>query len=293
MSDPAEKLLPCPGVELGPAFVRRLERLVLKVEAARERRDGSGSARIAGGGEEFAGFRSYRPGEDLRQLDWSLYARLDQPYVRVTRREASEAWTILLDTSASMGCGPPGKLQCAAEHAAALASVGLRRGARVSLLASDGRTLALRTVRDLPLLYRWLREARARGGVGLGGALQQGGPRESGRIFVLGDLLDVRPRELLETLRGRRGAGVDVSLAQVLAPLEVSPETGQMVDWTCPESGERVRVAVDEGSIARYGQLLEEALEAWASAAARHAARYVLLRSDVEFEEGVREVLGE
>ena len=80
--------LPCPGVAFPPEFVGRLERLSHRVSTARQRREGAGGLRLTGAGEEFVGYRPYRIGEDLRRLDWDLFARLDRPYVRVRRREA-------------------------------------------------------------------------------------------------------------------------------------------------------------------------------------------------------------
>ncbi|MDA1265673.1 MAG: DUF58 domain-containing protein, partial [Planctomycetota bacterium] len=134
-SDPRR---PYPAVALGGDYLRRVEQLTLRLAATKERREGAGSAAVVGAGEEFVGYRPYRDGEDLRGLAWDLLARLDRPYVRVTRREAAERWSVLLDTSASMAVGPPGKLQVAAEVVGALASLALRGGAAVEVAASDG-----------------------------------------------------------------------------------------------------------------------------------------------------------
>lgn len=288
---PAQDLLPCPGVELGPAFARRLEQLLLRIEAARERREGSGRAGLSGGGEEFVGYRPYRPGEDLRQLDWDLYARLDQPYVRTTRREAAEHWAVVLDTSASMGVGPPGKLQHAAEVAAALASLGLRQGARVQVVtvAAGGttRSLSLRASSDLGSLLGFLEELRAGGGDGIAAALPRALPSEAGRAFVLGDLLDLDPRDLARLATRRR----ELVLGQTLAPVELVPPGSGTVEWICPETGERARVELGPEVVARYSRELELRIEALAGAAARHGARHALLRSDRDFEDGVRELL--
>ena len=118
--------LPCPDVHLGKEYLRRLERFSLRFAAGLERREGAGRAGLLGAGEEYVTSRPYRPGEDLRHLDWDLLARLDRPYIRVSRREAAESWSLWIDTSASMGVGPPGKLQMAAEVAGGIAAAGLR-----------------------------------------------------------------------------------------------------------------------------------------------------------------------
>src|SRR5258707_756618 len=113
--------LPCPSVRLDAALRARAERFAARLSAARGRREGAARAGLSTGGLEFDHYRPYRPGDDLRALDWDVYARSDQPVVRVLRPEAGERWAILIDTSASMGVGPPGKLQRAAGCARALA----------------------------------------------------------------------------------------------------------------------------------------------------------------------------
>ena len=76
-------------------FQRRLEVLAIvsrKLVAGRTRAERR--SRKTGSGIEFADHRQYAPGDDFRYLDWNLYARLDRPYVRVTRREAGEHFRI-------------------------------------------------------------------------------------------------------------------------------------------------------------------------------------------------------
>ena len=281
---------PCPTVRFAPDFVRRLELLVVRLAAARERREGAGRSTLGGGGEEFVAYRPYRPGEDLRALDWNLLARLDRPYVRVQRREASEDWAILLDQSASMGAGPPGKLQRAAEVACALASLGLRRGARVLLIASGegSRELELRTKSDLSRLVSFLEGLEAAGDSGLEELLgRRRVPSEVGRLFLLGDLCTGAP----ELLRAAQRQGRELFVAHLLAPLELAPPRDGSVEWTCPESGERIETRLDPRTASAYERGLESALENWSEFAARHGVRYLAAGSATPFEELVRELV--
>ena len=62
------RALPAPSVRFEPEFLARVERLLVRLAGARERREGSGRSFLLGGGEEFSGHRPYRPGEDLRAL---------------------------------------------------------------------------------------------------------------------------------------------------------------------------------------------------------------------------------
>ncbi len=263
----------------------------MRLSAARELREGAGSASLLGHGEEFAGYRPYRPGEDLRQLDWSLFARLDRPFVRVTRREAGETWAVLLDASASMGVGPPGKLQRAAECALALSSLGLRFGARVRLLASGtphARELNLRTREDVGAAHELLVELRAQGREGLAQLL--GGARrlsDCGRVFLLGDLFDVEPHVLTDLRRGAR----QVFAMQLLAPQELAPRLGAR-RWWDPEGADQLELEVDAQLLAAYEARLEAELEAWRDAAVRHGMRYTCRATTVPFEDLVRELVG-
>ncbi|MEE8468590.1 MAG: DUF58 domain-containing protein [Planctomycetota bacterium] len=283
------RALPCPGVHLPPGFVRRLERMTLRLAAARERREGAGGAALAGGGEEFVGYRPYRPGEDLRRLDWNLFARLDQPFVRVTRREASERWAILLDTSASMGVGPPGKLQAAAEAACGFACVGLRAGARVVLYSTGRpRQMLARRMTDLPELLQFLTSSEAAGPRGLGSFLDvRRPPADCGRVFLIGDLLDLDPRRAVALhTRGR-----EVFCVQILAPLELAPPPGARVRWWDPEGPGHAERELDGATLAAYERALEERLAVWDSLAARHGFSHGLFSSERAFEDVVRATL--
>lgn len=285
----AAERVPFPGVVFAPDFVRRLERLTLRLAAARELREGAGSAALAGAGEEFIGYRPYRPGEDLRGLAWDLLARLDRPYVRVTRREAAERWSVLVDTSASMGVGPPGKLQAAAEVAAGIACIGLRAGAGIELRATDGAPpLRVGKPTDLPAVLGYLEGLTAHGTPGLGALLAAVRPgADCGRVVLLGDLCDLSPAAVL----GLRGHGREVLCGQLLAPHELAPPTGAAVEWLDPEGEGRAPRNLDRRAVEAYEQALEAQLASWDGLAARHGLRHHVHPSDRPFEDAVRALL--
>ena len=278
-------------MELGAGYVRRLERLVLRLAAARERREGAGRARRLGMGEEFVGYRPYRAGEDIRRLDWDLFARLDRPYVRVTRREAAEHWTVWLDASASMGVGPPGKLQAAAELAGALCALGLRFGARLELLATGSkgpRRVVLRRKRDLSRLLAFLNATRAAGNAGLGSLVGATRPAGSvGRLFLLGDLLDLAPPALSSLL----APGRELALCAVLGTHEVAPPREGTVAWVDPEGGGRREVALTDEVVSAYEGRLEARLDTWRRFASRHGAPLRIHTAGEEFEVGLQDLL--
>ncbi|MEM7309240.1 MAG: DUF58 domain-containing protein [Planctomycetota bacterium] len=286
--------LPSPGVRFGDDFLGRVERLVARVRSARERREGSGKGSLQGVGAEFLGYRPYRPGENLRAVDWSLFARLDRPFVRVARREASERWAVLVDRSASMAVGRPGKLQAAAELATAIASLGLTVGASVELVLSPGagagrpRSLLLRKKVELPSWLAFLEEARAEGDRGVAALVQEPARfRGAGRVFVLGDLLDLEH----DALFGLARRGRELLCAQLLAPEELTPSTagdgelGRALVWVDAESGARHALELDARTRDRYEAVLRRRLERWRVACARHRVAFGTWSSATPFED--------
>jgi uncharacterized protein (DUF58 family) len=281
---------PCAGVRFEPDFLHRLQRFAERVAAARERREGGITASLAGGGHEFVGYRPYRAGEDLRALDWSLLARTDRPFVRVTRREAGERWLVALDTSGSMGVGPPGKLQRAAEAAAALCVSGLRLAADVSIIAgSNGARPALELSQrsELRGLLAFLESLRAHGEPSLARDALAASARGAARVFVISDLFSFTPADVMPLAR----AGRELALVQILAPIELHPSFDETVEWWDPENGERLSLALDERTCASYAIELEKRLEAWRAAAAERRVGYACSSSALAFEDTLRRVL--
>lgn len=269
---------------------RRLGSFALRVRGARERREGAGGARLFGVGSEFVGHRPYRPGEDLRLFDWQLYARLRRPFVRVARREASERWAIALDTSASMGVGTPGKLQSAAEVASAIAVSAIAVGASVELWTSGrARLFRMQKKSDLSAWLAFLEEESAAGAAGLSALLSEPTRvRTAGRVFLLGDFLDVKPPALFGLVR----RGRELFCGQVLARAELNPEVGGTVEWIDPETGERHAVERTAANVELYERALAERLEGWRAFAARHRARFSTWSSERPFEDVTSELLG-
>ena len=118
---------------LSPATLARLERLeVVSRKVFRGKVKGERISRRKGQSVEFADFRNYVPGDDLRLIDWNLYARLDQLFLKLFQEEEDLHVHVLVDASASMGFGTPTKLHLACQTAAAIGYVGLCRGDRVT-----------------------------------------------------------------------------------------------------------------------------------------------------------------
>src|SRR4051812_7100226 len=117
-----------------PEFLARLERLAVRARRpASGMSYGRGKGTSTGGGIEFVDLREYSPGDDLRAIDWNLYARLDKLLLRVFRQEREHDVHVLLDVSASMASPDPEKWKRAMRIAGAIAYVGLARMDRVAV----------------------------------------------------------------------------------------------------------------------------------------------------------------
>jgi uncharacterized protein (DUF58 family) len=123
--------------------VRRLARL-LETRAAGVLAGAYRSSR-RGAGLAFAELRPYTAGEDARAIDWKVTARQRRPYVRVYEAERSQALWLVVDGSASLGAGAPGRApgDFAREAAGWLAAAAWHNGDRVGLVAAGDRVVGI------------------------------------------------------------------------------------------------------------------------------------------------------
>lgn len=174
---------------------------------------------------EFAGHRPYLAGDDVRRIDWPLWARSDRLDLRLYQEESQLTAMIALDASGSMGYGGSrAKLAAGACLAAALATVLARHGDAVGLaLLGGGRRPLLPPSAEpgrLVAVLEALAAVEAAGG-GAAGELARLAPRLPRRslLFVIGDACD-DPAALLAALRLARARRCDVRLWLVEHPAE-------------------------------------------------------------------------
>lgn len=104
---------------------------------------GINKSKVKGPGLEFSQYRSYQPGDDLRWLDWKMYARSDRYYIRESEIETSISVRLLIDASASMNHTDGGfsKISYAKYLAATLACLANRQGDSVGLFIFQNQQL--------------------------------------------------------------------------------------------------------------------------------------------------------
>jgi len=251
---------------LPPDLMAQLERLELVTRKVfRGRMKGERRSKRKGQSVEFADFRSYVPGDDLRSLDWNLYARLDKLIIKLFLEEEDLHFFTLIDASLSMDFGTPTKLQYAKQLAAALGFVGLVNLERVGVAilrenTSEGAS-PTRGRNQFPKLVDVLARVRPSGRTHLNAALANYAlrSREPGVAVLFSDLLDPDGYEAgLRVLLERR---YDVHLVHLLDPEEMNPEIMGEFRLLDSETGEPCELTVDGEAIRAYRERLHQFLE--------------------------------
>jgi uncharacterized protein (DUF58 family) len=229
---------------------------------------------------DLSDYRAYAPGDDIRRLDWSAYARLGRLFVRLYAGEEDACVTLWVDTSASMAFDVEHKQRPARAVAGALAFLALAAEDRVACVgfagAVVGRAGPARGKRSAPRLWEALERMPAGGGTewrALAGAARSV-PR--GIAVVVSDFL-AEVGEIRPALGALRDAGNQVHLVQVLSPEEVAPSLLGELRLVDVESGHAVEVTAGRAALDAYqAERAAHAADLRALAAA-HGARVAVV----------------
>ena len=215
---------------------------------------------------EFAEYKDYQPGDDLRFIDWNLYGRLEKLYVKKFHSEEDLQISVFLDTSASMAFGKPSKFDHARRLAAGIAFIAYQNqdAARVQVF-SDG----LGTPSDsgyrpghIHRLMGFLEKLQPSGRrTDFGASIQSflARTRRPGVVFVLSDALGAS--DLYDGLKRLRFRGFEVTFIQILAPDEINPDLAGLVDLIDSEDGSRVSLQISSQILTVYEEVLREELD--------------------------------
>ncbi|HEY2067757.1 MAG TPA: DUF58 domain-containing protein [Gemmatimonadaceae bacterium] len=239
---------------------------------------------------EFAEFRPYQPGDDLRYVDWKIAARADRWVVKQYEEETNLRATLILDVSRSMDWrGAPADVRVtkrafAEQLVAALALLLLRQRDAVGLVRFDD---AVRT--SIPPRARTTQWRRL-----VGALMQDAGGRDSdlamalgqaarlvnrrGLVVLVSDLL-VDVEAALPALRGLRAAGHDVTVLHVMDPAERHFTTAGEARYADPET-ELAVPAAGADVRAAYDSTVATVIQEWRDTLAAMGAGYELVMTD-------------
>jgi uncharacterized protein (DUF58 family) len=297
-TDASPASVPANGSLLSPAMLQRLERLELvSRKIFRGRMKGERISRRKGQSVEFADFRNYVPGDDLRLIDWNLYARLDQLFLKLFQEEEDLHFYALIDASASMNFGSPNKLHVAKQLAAALGYIGLCRGDRVSVqaLGPNGRNApVVRTRGSLRKMLKYLESVEAPKPAMEAEAvnpnvLLHDGVKDfvtrgvtSGVVVLITDLMDKAGYE--SALRMLIGRQMDVFVLQVLSQEELDPPLRGDRRLIDVEDGDAAEITVNQFVLDKYQETLKAFLQQARQYCAKRSIVHVLVPTDTPIE---------
>jgi len=283
-----------PATLLSPELLRRLEQFqLLAARRAKSAVRGERRSRARGHSVEFADYRNYAAGDDLRYLDWNLFGRLDRLFLKLYEEERELPVRVFLDASESMTFGEPTKFDFARQVAAAVSYVALCGFDRVTVLAFPDNAdeavarSALRSVRGRKSALRLLEDLSrltARGPAQLNEALRRGAleARATGLAVVLSDFLDPAGYEAgLSALAGR---GFQVDVVQVLAPEELEPTTYGDLRLVDSETGRQQEVTFGRYRLAAYRKTVQGFCQRLREYCAAHGMNYFLASSATQLE---------
>ena len=237
---------------------RKLEQVMLAAPRVRsgmirgERRSSKRGTSI-----EFADYRNYSPGDDLRRLDWNIYARLERPLTKLYEDEEDLAVYLLMDASASMGGSglpdlPPewDKFTFARRLLAGLAYVSLVSNDRLMVTALGGRGGQFGPARGRPSgqrLLQYVNGLKAEGANDLNAGLRDFAVRlvRPGLVILISDLF--APNGFMDGLGGLQAKGCEVVVLHLLAPDEIEPALTGDLRLMDIETGAPQEVSIDPG----------------------------------------------
>jgi uncharacterized protein (DUF58 family) len=255
---------------------------------------GEHRSKLRGVSPEFADFKSYSPGDDFRRVDWNLYARFDELFVRLSEVTTDLSVHFLIDASGSMDWASrddlPTKFRFARQIVGAIGYIALWRFDRVLVTPySDqlrpgfgpghGRS-------EVGPLIRYLTDCTAGDSTDLNSALANYLHRHPapGLMILISDLLSSEAAELGAALRSVRSRGWEISVIHVVddgelepAPLFVGDDHLAPVTIVDAESNGTLMITPNRATLDRYRETVNDWLSETEATCTEHGARYLRL----------------
>jgi uncharacterized protein (DUF58 family) len=247
--------------------------------------------------QEFAEYRAYNPGDDLRHVDWNVFARSEKMYLKRYRGETNTLVTVLLDQSASMKFGSHAtrKLDFARYLAASIAYMASTQRDAIGLVVFDdevrnyihpsGRQGQLhRVMHGIESADFGVRTNFAKPFIHCMEFL-----RRRGLVVVISDFYE-EPAKIIEALAPLGSRGNEVALFHILDPEEIEPKLGEAVLLLDMETQETLEVTAEYSRL-EYVQKINSHIAELRAKAQGANMDYCLMPTDRPLDAGLREYL--
>ena len=245
---------------------------------------------------DFAEHRGYVAGDDIRRVDWRLFARTDKYFIKQYEADTNSNFTVLMDVSKSMGFASQGisKLEYGSYLAACLAYLSHKQRDRVGIITFDEDvvTHVPASAKHFNVLLHTLDRAR---------------PQKPGRLLevvtkvaehfrrrsivaLISDLYE-SPADLLEALKPYRFLGNDLVVFHVLDPAEIDFPYNEASRFQDLESGEEVPVVPDVFA-EQYRKMMQEHIQTLSTKFSESRIDYVQLNTSKPLDEALFTYLG-
>jgi len=270
---------------LDPGFMARLDGLdVLCRKILHGRLQGERRSKRRGQSVEFADHRPYVEGDDLRFVDWNVYGRLDQLFLKLFLEEQDLSVHVAFDSSLSMGQPTAAKYKFVKQLSAALGYVSLVNNNRVTVSAFAERITAqlmhMRGRVRVPALAEMLVTQSCDGPSLFDPACQQlaASTPTSGVMMVISDFFFKDGFE--SGLKRLIGRGHDLYVIQTLCPQELDPSLSGDLRLVDIEDGDVAEITVSNALLKYYKRNLTGYCNELKAFCTRHGAAYVLTSTD-------------
>ncbi|MBI5385830.1 MAG: DUF58 domain-containing protein [Verrucomicrobia bacterium] len=299
-------------------LLRRLEQFqLLAARRAKSSLKGERRSRARGQSVEFADYRNYVAGDDLRYLDWNLYGRLDRLFLKLYEEERELPVRVFLDASESMTFGTPVKFDFARQVAAAIGYIALCGFDRVSVnvfptaesgmrnaeapqpnagpnskletrnseLAARAALRSVRGEKSSLQFFQNLSGLTAGGPANFNESLRRGAleARQTGLAVVLSDFLD--PAGYEPGLNALVGRGFQVDCVQILAPDELAPTAFGDLKLVDSETGAIQEVTFGKFRLSAYQKTVQKFVQRLREFCRGHGLNFFMASSDTALED--------
>jgi uncharacterized protein (DUF58 family) len=269
---------------LDPDFMARLDSLdVLSRKILKSKLQGERRSKNRGHSVEFADHRPYVAGDDLRFVDWNIYGRLEQLFLKLFLEEQDLTIHIVIDISASLSLGKPTKELFIKKLAAALGYVSLVNNNRLTISSfSEGVKGQLKNMRGrnyIGAMAEFLLSSDCEGLSHFDSSCRQlaAGRIGSGVMIVLSDFLF---KEGLDSgLRRLISRQYDLYVIQVLSPEELAPELTGDLKLVDIEDADTAEITISSALLKYYKRNITAYCNELKDFCARRGAAYVLANS--------------